>query len=87
MPFLAVLRTDLLSDLFKSGSDLANLGMLGLMGVGTLVLAYLHYRSDEREERRGDALLKLSQDATLQFERALDLIEKLQNRHRNGDVG
>lgn len=85
--FLLVLRSSLLSDLFKSGTDLANLGVLGFLGVSVIILGWLHYRSDQREERRGDALLKLSQDATDQFQRALDVIEKMQNRKRNGDLG
>lgn len=85
--FVQIVRASGVADWFTSGSALANLGVGGILGTIVIVLAVLHYRSDRREEARGDAALKGWADATKQFERSLDLIERMQNRKRNGDVG
>jgi hypothetical protein len=82
---VAALRQSGLGDLFQSGSALANLGVLGLLGVAVVFLVWLHIRAYNREIERGDRALAGWDAATTQFERALDLIEKMQNRSRRGD--
>lgn len=87
MAFLLLLRgQDLMADIFKAGSDLANLGVLGILAVAVILLSLLMYRAYQREVVRADVALAGWQAATTQFERALDLIEKMQSRRRGGDA-
>lgn len=76
-----------MGDIFQGGSQLASLGVGGILGVGVLVLGWLHLKAYSREIARGDAAMKGWADATEQFERALNLIEKMQSRRRSGDAG
>jgi len=73
------------NDIFKSGTDLANLGVAGILGAAVIALAYVVYRAYQREIKRTDLALAGWQAATVQFERALELIEKMQNRRRMDD--
>jgi hypothetical protein len=75
-----------IGDLFQSGTALANLGVLGLFGLAVVILGWLHYKSDVREQKRGDAAAELATTLSAQFDRALDLIERMQSRRRNGDA-
>lgn len=76
-----------MGDLFRAGTDLANLGILGLLGAAVVALSWFAFRAYRREELRADQALTGWQAATLQFERALDLIERMQNRRRDEDAG
>jgi len=73
------------SDIFQSGTALANLGVLGILGVAVVALCWVVYKAYQREIKRADLALEGWQNATAQFERALDLIEKMQDRRRASD--
>ena len=74
-----------MTDLFRSGTELANLGVLGLLGIAVIALAIVVYKAYQREISRTDVALAGWQNATTQFERALDVIERMQDRHRRTD--
>ena len=74
-----------MSDLFKSGTDLANAGVLTLLGIAVIALAYVAYKAYKREISRADLALAGWQNATTQFEKALELIKQMQSRRRTGD--
>jgi hypothetical protein len=74
-----------MEDFFKSGTALANAGVLGILGIAVIALAWVVYQAYQREIRRADTALALAQSATEQFERALDLIEKMNTRRRASD--
>jgi len=63
----------------------------GWLGVTVLVVAafltgIIHSDNEfKREVVRGDRAMQLASDVTDQFERGLDLIEKMQSRRRLGD--
>ena len=85
-----LVRQSVLGDLFKAGTDLANLGLLGLLGTIVVLLAWAVYRvtrtAYDREVQRADIAMAGWNNATTQFERALNLIDKMQNRRRSEDA-
>lgn len=83
---LSAVRLDLLGDLFKAGTDLANLGILGILAVGVVALAFFAWRAYDREVRRADAAADLAVTLSDRFDRALDILERSQSRRRNGDA-
>ena len=81
-----ILQSTGIGDLFRAGSDLANIGLLGLFGTSTVGLSWFAFKAYQREVKRGDLAMAGWQAATEQFERALDLIEKMSNRRRSEDA-
>lgn len=79
-------------DIFDITSFLGKLSVLGLALLNLVVLwcAYqfewiVPGRSHRRALEQSAVNFKLAEDATDQFERSLDLIERMQNRGRRND--
>lgn len=72
------------NDLFDLGSSLGRLGVLGLLGLAVIVIGvgfirewFIPGRAYVRELARAERAIAGWESATKQFERALDVIERL----------
>lgn len=80
------------NDLFDLGTTLGKLGVLGLLGLMVITISVGFVRewvapgaALKRAEVRAERNLAGWEAATDQFERSLDLIEKMQDRQRRSD--
>lgn len=82
-----------LEDLFNSATGLGKLGIVGILALAVIVLVATwlfewavpgrtHRRELKRETERADRNLDGWEAATKQFERSLDVIERMQGRSR-----
>lgn len=71
-----------MNEVFQSGTALANLGVLGILGTAVVALSVIVYKAYQREIRRADFALEGWNSATAQFERAMDVIDKMNDQKR-----
>lgn len=85
-----------LDDLFNAATGLGKLGIVGILALGVILIGTgfffemvvpgrTHRRELKREMDRADRNLEGWEDATKQFERSLDVIERMQGRRRATD--
>lgn len=81
-----------IDDLFNASSALGKLGIVGILAMDVIVLAVawafewaVPRRTFQREVSRADRNLAGWEAATSQFERSLDVIERMQDRRRKTD--
>lgn len=85
-----------LNDLFDAATALGKLTVAGILSfdviaAGWIIVAFTREwvvpgRALRRSEARADKNFQLAEDATDQFERALDVIERMQDRRRATDA-
>lgn len=81
-----------LDDLFNSATGLGKLGIVGILALDVILLGVswifevaVPGRTFRREASRADRNLAGWEAATTQFERSLDVIERMQDRRRKTD--
>lgn len=81
-----------LDDLFNSATALGKLGIVGILALDVMLLGITWVfewavpgRTFRREVSRADRNLTGWEAATTQFERSLDVIERMQDRRRRTD--